>query len=218
MSRRRKRAAAAAVLIAISRKQRRKKARKRIWVKEWIARRPTLGAYTMLLDELRSEDPNKLKKFLRMSENDFTFLLDLVSDKISKLDTNMRESIKARERLPFWFFVFLFYLCKFLILFATTPEILQNNLLNQSCLPLTKHVSSPFCKLNKTCTVHLHKTFNNAEVNRNFLECSPTLFKRASDYCRDYFPPLLWLAGRALSDTVYISQVIGSTLSDINLR
>lgn len=49
MSRRRKRAAAAAVLIAISRKQRRKEARKRIWVKEWVARRPTFVAYTMFV-------------------------------------------------------------------------------------------------------------------------------------------------------------------------
>lgn len=98
MSRRRKRAAAA-FIIAISRKERIKGPKKRIWVKEWIARRPTLGAYAMLLDELRSEDPNKFKNFLRMSETDFNFLLQLISDKILKSDTNMRESIKPRERL-----------------------------------------------------------------------------------------------------------------------
>ncbi|KAJ8931570.1 hypothetical protein NQ314_015517 [Rhamnusium bicolor] len=98
MSHRRRRAAAAAVFIAISRKQRREKTRKRIWVKEWIAKRPTFGAYTMLLEELRSEDPKQLKIFLRMSETDFNFLLQLVSDKISKLDTNMRESNKPKER------------------------------------------------------------------------------------------------------------------------
>ncbi|KAJ8977072.1 hypothetical protein NQ317_017234 [Molorchus minor] len=40
-----------------------------------------------------------LKNCLRMSETDFNFLLQLVSDKISKLNTNMRDSIKARERL-----------------------------------------------------------------------------------------------------------------------
>ncbi|KAJ8948966.1 hypothetical protein NQ318_022990 [Aromia moschata] len=81
---RRKRATAAALIIAISRKQRRERTRKRIWIKEWIARRPALGAYTVLLDELRSEDPKQLKNFLH---------------KISKLNTNMRDSIKARERL-----------------------------------------------------------------------------------------------------------------------
>ncbi|KAJ8956831.1 hypothetical protein NQ318_014245 [Aromia moschata] len=96
---RRKRATAAALIIAISRKQRRERTRKRIWIKEWIARRPALGAYTMLLDELRSEDPKQLKHFPRMSETDFNFLLQLVSDKISKLNSNMRDSIKARERL-----------------------------------------------------------------------------------------------------------------------
>lgn len=72
MSRRKKRAAATALLVAILRKQSRK-SRKRIWVKEWIARRPSLGAYAMLLKELRNEDPKHLNNFLRMSEVDFTF-------------------------------------------------------------------------------------------------------------------------------------------------
>ncbi|KAJ8930729.1 hypothetical protein NQ314_016435 [Rhamnusium bicolor] len=45
-----------------------KRTRKRIWVKEWIAGRPTFGAYAMLLEELRSEDPKQLKNCLRISE------------------------------------------------------------------------------------------------------------------------------------------------------
>ncbi|KAJ8966817.1 hypothetical protein NQ317_006323 [Molorchus minor] len=92
---RQKRAIAAALIIAISRKQRRERTRKRIWIKEWIARRPALGAYTMLLDELRSEDPKQLKNFLRMSETDFNFLLQCPLQR--KSGRRMQNSLRKME-------------------------------------------------------------------------------------------------------------------------
>lgn len=101
MSRHRRIAAAVLVLLLKRKYQKKNKSNKprRTWVRNWIARRPMLGAYSQLLSELRSEDPKQFKNFLRMSEKDFNFLLNLVHHKIEKLDTNMRESIKPSERL-----------------------------------------------------------------------------------------------------------------------
>lgn len=97
MSRTRRLAAAVAVAVIITRKRR--VIKKRIWVRNWIARRATLGAYAQLLQELRNEDPKQFKIFLRMSEEDFNLLLTFIHDIIIKVDTNMRESIKPQERL-----------------------------------------------------------------------------------------------------------------------
>eukprot|EP00795_Rhopilema_esculentum_P013624 gene13624-4522_t len=59
---------AASVLLILlhKRKLRRKQRKKRLWVKQWIARRKNLGAYHSLLRELALEDVFSYKNCLRM--------------------------------------------------------------------------------------------------------------------------------------------------------
>ncbi|CAH1969326.1 unnamed protein product [Acanthoscelides obtectus] len=96
--------AAAVVLIYLinEKKQKQEKDIKRqrtFWVRKWIQRITTLGIHEKLLTELRNEDPMQLKNFLRMSAEDFDFLLNLVRNKISRKNTKMRQVISPEERL-----------------------------------------------------------------------------------------------------------------------
>lgn len=95
----RKRRVAAAVIINYILKKRRKTRTRKCWVKEWIAKRGTQGAYSKLLVELRCEDSQYFKNFLRMSASDFQFLVEKVRPKIEKQDTVMRCAISVGERL-----------------------------------------------------------------------------------------------------------------------
>ncbi|XP_026682266.1 uncharacterized protein LOC113469054 [Diaphorina citri] len=70
-----------------------------VWVRDWISKRDTEGCYGKLLVELQNEEPQLYKNFLRMSYNDFCFLLDMVTPLIKKKDTNMRKSISPGERV-----------------------------------------------------------------------------------------------------------------------
>lgn len=74
-----------------------KKKRKRRWIKEWLKKRNNYG-HQFLLNELRNE-PNDYQNFLRMDEEVFNCLLNMVSPYIVKQNTVMRESISPRERL-----------------------------------------------------------------------------------------------------------------------
>lgn len=46
-----------------------------MWVREWILRRKEHVYYETLLKELRSEDANFYKNFVRVTPSDFDFLL-----------------------------------------------------------------------------------------------------------------------------------------------
>ncbi|CAH2019384.1 unnamed protein product [Acanthoscelides obtectus] len=91
-----RRAVAAIVTICVSIKMRKKRS---IWVKDWIKRRAHLGAYNQLLTELKNEDPECFKNFLRMSHDDFQYLCNKISPAIKEQDTNMRLAINVEERL-----------------------------------------------------------------------------------------------------------------------
>lgn len=88
----------AAAFIILFLKQK-KKTKRKIWTREWILRRGELGVHNALLAELRLEDTQQLDNFLRMTADDFEYLLELVGPRIAKNDTNMRQSITASERL-----------------------------------------------------------------------------------------------------------------------
>jgi len=62
-------------LIAVKRKNEKKN---RIWAKNWILRRRSLGASNCLLRELSTEDTKSYNNFLRMDEDMFDFLLNKV--------------------------------------------------------------------------------------------------------------------------------------------
>ena len=76
--------AAAAIVFAVLLKRRKKSKRKKrsAWVKPWLQKRTQLGIYDTLLQELRLEEEEDYKKFLRMSTETFDELLQLISNDI----------------------------------------------------------------------------------------------------------------------------------------
>lgn len=73
--------------------------KKRVWVRNWIARRSSLGASSTLLHELRAEDIFAYRNHLRMGSDQFDELLLKVTNYIQRQDTHMRNAISARTKL-----------------------------------------------------------------------------------------------------------------------
>ncbi|KAJ8942305.1 hypothetical protein NQ314_010101 [Rhamnusium bicolor] len=96
---RRIRSAAALLVLCESYNNGKKKRNRTCWVREWILRREKYGAYNNLLKELKIEDAQQFKNFIRMSALDFEELLTKVGREIEKQDTHLRASISASERL-----------------------------------------------------------------------------------------------------------------------
>ncbi|CAG2211064.1 unnamed protein product [Mytilus edulis] len=86
------------IVAAIAAKRQMKKVR-RNWIKPWLTRRADLGVCQTLLKELSNEDSDSFRNFLRVSPQQFAYLLDMVKDSITKCSTNMRTCITAEERL-----------------------------------------------------------------------------------------------------------------------
>ncbi|KAK5637862.1 hypothetical protein RI129_000145 [Pyrocoelia pectoralis] len=72
-----------------------KKCKKRKWVKTWLRKRNKY-THVKLLKEL---EPDDYRNYMRMPEEVYMELLDLVSPYIEKNDTVMRQSISPHERL-----------------------------------------------------------------------------------------------------------------------
>ena len=78
-------------------------------------RRYDLGLHQSLLSELRTEDPRQLDNFLKMTAEDFDYLLELVGPSITKRDTKCVVLLQRCERL-----------CLTLRFLATGKNILYN--------------------------------------------------------------------------------------------
>ncbi|KAG8236191.1 hypothetical protein J437_LFUL016287 [Ladona fulva] len=89
----------AAALVVCDYYHNRKKRNRKCWVREWILRRDTHGAHNNLLKELKIEDSQQFRNFIRMSATDFEGLLAKVGTKIQKRDSHLRASIPPSERL-----------------------------------------------------------------------------------------------------------------------
>lgn len=72
---------------------------KRIWTREWLKRREERGASSNLLRELEVEDAKEYQMCLRMTPANFEKLLELVTPKIRRIDTSMRDAIPAKVKL-----------------------------------------------------------------------------------------------------------------------
>jgi hypothetical protein len=72
--------------------------KKRKWCENWFLKR-NLYSHMKLLWQLRENEPHDLKNYLRMDNDTYRYLLELVRNKISRQTTNMRNSINAEERL-----------------------------------------------------------------------------------------------------------------------
>lgn len=67
------------------------------WVKEWLVKRSNLS-HINIMSELR-EHPDDWRNYMRMNEECYKMLLDLVTPFIKKQDTMYREAISPHERL-----------------------------------------------------------------------------------------------------------------------
>ncbi|XP_056464855.1 uncharacterized protein LOC130404233 [Gadus chalcogrammus] len=88
----------AALYLLWESEERRKRKRRRVWVHDILRRRPQLGEFHHLLQELRLDD-GRFQLYFRLSRAQFDDLLARVGARISRQDTNYRRSISAAERL-----------------------------------------------------------------------------------------------------------------------
>ena len=80
-------AAAVLVISSVIKKKkslRKKREQRTVWVKPWLNRRNELSVYNTLLRELRKEDEDEYKKFLRITPEDFDDLVNLIKCDIKK--------------------------------------------------------------------------------------------------------------------------------------
>lgn len=73
--------------------------RRRWWIKPWVTRRENLGASSSILEEWAAEDPEAYRNHLRMSEDQFGYLLEKVTPFIQKTDTWFRDALSAKIKL-----------------------------------------------------------------------------------------------------------------------
>ncbi|XP_057302741.1 uncharacterized protein LOC130636907 [Hydractinia symbiolongicarpus] len=76
-----------------------KKQRKRFWVRPWLLDRQTKGACNSILSELRLQDTEHFRYYLRMNTETFVELLEKVRPYITKQTTSCRKPISAEEKL-----------------------------------------------------------------------------------------------------------------------
>lgn len=90
-----------AVIVAYTLLQRKKKhqRKKNCWIKPWIQRRSELGACSTLTSELKIEDAQQFRNFVRMSAVQVQFIIESVGPVIAKMDTKFRKAITVYERV-----------------------------------------------------------------------------------------------------------------------
>jgi len=71
----------------------RRKKKRSCWTRTWLLRRVELSMSSMLVRELSIEDKHEYRSMIRMTEQNFDYLLNLVTPMIRKEDTLIRECI-----------------------------------------------------------------------------------------------------------------------------
>ena len=91
-------AASAAIFFMEAEKQKKKK-KTRVWVKEWRLRREQRSSFKFLNEELRLDDKDAYRRYLRMDEDSFLQVLGYIKTAIEKKNTVMRNAISPEETL-----------------------------------------------------------------------------------------------------------------------
>ena len=79
---------------AVDRRRERRRRDRVVWVRQWILRRPEHGMYHKLMVELRNEDPRAFQHFMRMPPAMFDELVQRLTPRLTKQDTNYRASLE----------------------------------------------------------------------------------------------------------------------------
>ena len=80
----RKQAAALSILLLLDENEKRPKRKRKVYVRDWIARRLERGVYHQLVRELEVEDRNAYQNFFRLSKEQFWFIVEKVRPLILK--------------------------------------------------------------------------------------------------------------------------------------
>lgn len=97
--------AAATAIVQLKRKKEdeekkeRKKKTKTVWVREWLLQRRDFGQYEKLLQQLHDRDVNSFKNFLRVEPDLFHELVERLTPRIQKKDTNLRRALEPGLKL-----------------------------------------------------------------------------------------------------------------------
>ena len=85
--------------VDVIRRRRKRRGRRRFWARPWIGRRRQFGLYDQLLVELRNEDQESFKNFMRMPPEMFDELLTRVGPRITKQNTHYIEALDPGLKL-----------------------------------------------------------------------------------------------------------------------
>ena len=69
---------------------------RKYWVQPCLAKREQLGAYHTIFQEIR-KDPRRCRDYIRMNNEQFLFLVELMAEDLQKHDTMMRKCISPEE-------------------------------------------------------------------------------------------------------------------------
>lgn len=95
----RKKIALYSIIIGACIKKKNKRSQRRVWCREWLQRRETMGSSVTILRELQEESETLFRNYLRMDINSFYTLVSKVEGYIQRQDTNMRQSISPAARV-----------------------------------------------------------------------------------------------------------------------
>jgi hypothetical protein len=88
-----------AAIQLLRRRRRRRPRDRRMWVRQWILRRPGQGIYHNLMLELRNEDPSSFINFLRMPPEMYDELCHRLAGRLTKQATNWRQPLEPGLKL-----------------------------------------------------------------------------------------------------------------------
>ena len=83
----------------ISTQARRTRRQRNIWVRQWLQRRPELGQYARLMEELKAEDVKGFRNFLRMDPDLYQEILTRIEPRIKPKPNNFRVPLSAGIKL-----------------------------------------------------------------------------------------------------------------------
>lgn len=84
--------------LTYNRLKKRNKKRRRMWEHPLVTQRSSKGAFNTTFQEIR-RDEVKFFNFLRMSQNSFSELFEILRENLTKQNTTMRNSLSAEEKL-----------------------------------------------------------------------------------------------------------------------
>ena len=95
--------ACAAIVLASALSKKKKRMSRKVWVKSWLINRDTKSAYNNILRELRLDDVENFRRYLRMDTETFNELVHRVTPLSEKKCTRLRKPCKCWRKISVYF-------------------------------------------------------------------------------------------------------------------